>query len=361
MRCWYHGAVAGRSASHVPSLYIRTETKDSDRVASLSPRAPERGVHPRFCEKNKLSSSGRSAFHDGLQQDASALKHRGGKTPKLPIRRPGAFFFCCGGAGSLTHLLVCPGCVLVPRQGAFFLLLWRPGAFFFFAPEAGRVFFSCCGAAGSLTHLLVCPGCVLLPRQGAFFFWLWRPGAFSFLLRRPRAFFFCCGGFTHSLVGLPWLRTPPSPGRAFFLLWRPGAFFFLLRRPGAFFVAVEARAHSLTCWSALAAYSSLARAPFFLLWRPGAFFFIFAPEAARVFFLLRRRGLTHSLVGLPWLRTRPSPGRVFLFAVEAGRVCFLLRRPRAFACQGASWAALRANVSPCKSTSATDAPWHGQN
>ena len=39
------------------------------------------------------------------------------------------------------------------------------------------------------------------------------------------------------------------------------------------------------------------------------------------FFLLWRRGLTHSLVGLPWLRTPPSPGRVF-FAVEAGRFFF---------------------------------------
>ena len=42
--------MAERSASHVPSLYIRTETKGSDRVASLSPRAPERGFKPFRCD-----------------------------------------------------------------------------------------------------------------------------------------------------------------------------------------------------------------------------------------------------------------------------------------------------------------------
>ena len=118
---------------------------------------------------------------------------------------------------------------------------------------------------------------------------------------------------------------PPDGGRARF-----------------FFFAPEARAHSLTCWSALAAYSSLARARFFFC-RGGRarFFFCCGRPGAFFFFLLRRRGLTHSLVGLPWRRTPPSPGRVvfllwrpgafFVFLLRGrARFFFLLWRPGAF-------------------------------
>ena len=62
MRCRYHGTVAERSASHVPSLYIGTETKVQTGLPACPPVHPRGGVHPHFCEKNKLSSSGRSAF-----------------------------------------------------------------------------------------------------------------------------------------------------------------------------------------------------------------------------------------------------------------------------------------------------------
>ena len=189
-----------------------------------------------------------------------------------------------------------------------------------------------CSTPAWLTHLLVCPGCVLLPRQGACFL-LCRPGAFFFLLWRPGAFFFLLRrrGLTHSLVGLPWLRTPPSPGRVFFFAVEAGRVFFLLWRPGAFFFAVEARAHSLTCWSALAAYSSLARARFLFCCGGRARFFFCCGGRARFFFAVDARGsLTHLLVcpGCVLLPRQGAfffaveAGRVFFFAVEAGRVFF---------------------------------------
>ena len=51
MKCRYHGSVAERSASHVPSLYIGTETKIQTGLQACPPMHPRWGCTPTFVRK----------------------------------------------------------------------------------------------------------------------------------------------------------------------------------------------------------------------------------------------------------------------------------------------------------------------
>ena len=51
MKRRYHGSVAERSASHVPSLYIGTETKIQTGLQACPPMHPRWGCTPTFVRK----------------------------------------------------------------------------------------------------------------------------------------------------------------------------------------------------------------------------------------------------------------------------------------------------------------------